>query len=162
MMKMKKSTETDRLDMRRASRLGRTWRLLDALDARRLHAQSLRRKNVSGNGESPGSHRETACQRPERQIGTGIGGIDPFRLLDSDTMRLAAPYVDYGYEPKYACLRLDDRAVLNDGTVIVHNETLEAVRIWRPRVENGKVEWTCRFIAADKSLIPQYCQTGKD
>jgi hypothetical protein len=99
------------------------------------------------------------ASNPNARLEPELAELIPSDLWYPTQCGAPTPYVDYGYEPKYACLRLDDKAVLHDGTVIVHNEILEAVLIWRPRVVEGKVQWTCRFIAIDKRLIPPHCRS---
>jgi hypothetical protein len=67
-------------------------------------------------------------------------------------------YVEYGYEPRYACIRIDDKAVLHDGTIIVYSQHLKAMATLRPQVTENTVEWTCRLVSELGDIAPQRCK----
>jgi hypothetical protein len=68
------------------------------------------------------------------------------------------PYSDWGFEPKYACIRIDDKVVLHDGTVIVYSQALKTMATWQPRVTENTVEWSCRMISELGDIAPQGCK----
>jgi hypothetical protein len=67
-------------------------------------------------------------------------------------------YVNYGYEPNYDCIRIDDKAVLHDGTVIVYSQHLKTMATFRPQATGNAVEWTCRMVSELGDIAPKACK----